>query len=163
MSTAETPSAYDRAVKLLARRTHFRRELADKLAQRGYPRDEIDEALDRLAARRYLDDAEAARQFVGGRLGRGGYGRARLHAELAARGVERSVADAVLDELLPDDDLEAARAEARRHAGRSGFGKDPAKVAQQVARRLERRGFSSRAIATVLREQGWESDDPEGT
>jgi regulatory protein len=151
-------SAYDQAVKLLARRTHFRRELAGKLAARGYPADEIDEALDRLAARRYLDDAEAARQFVGGRLARGAYGRARLQAELAARGVERSTADGVLDELLPADDLEAARAEARRHAGRSAAGGDPTKVAQKVARRLERRGFSHRAIATVLSEQGWETD-----
>lgn len=156
---ASEVSAYDRAVKLLARRTHFRREIAEKLASRGYPRDDIDEALDRLASRRYLDDAEASRQFVAGRLGRGGYGRARLQAELAARGVDRAVADGVLDELLPEDDLPAARVEARRHAGRSSAGKDPAKVAQKVARRLERRGFSPRAIATVLREQGWETDE----
>jgi regulatory protein len=158
LTRSEPPSAYDRAVKLLARRTHFRRELAEKLAARGYPREEIDEAFDRLAARRYLDDAEAARQFLEGRLARGGYGRSRLQAELAARGVERSVADAVLDDLLPEDDLDAAREEARRHAGRSSAGKDPAKLAQKIARCLERRGFSARAIAAVLREQGWETD-----
>lgn len=156
---ASEVSAYDRAVKLLARRTHFRREIAEKLTSRGYPRDEVDQALERLAARRYLDDAEASRQFVAGRLGRGGYGRARLQAELAARGVERPVADEVLDQLLPEDEVAAAREEARRHAGRSSAGKDPAKVAQKVARRLERRGFSARAIAAVLREQGWETDE----
>jgi len=145
----ERLSAYDQAVKLLARRTHFRREIADKLAQRSYPRAEIDEALARLAARRYLDDAEAARQFVAGRLARGGYGRARLAAELAARGVEREVVGAVLDDLLPEDDLEAARDEARRARA-----KDPA----ALARRLERRGFSARAIAAVLRERGDDLD-----
>ncbi|HUF79285.1 MAG TPA: RecX family transcriptional regulator [Thermoanaerobaculia bacterium] len=141
-------SAYDQAVKLLARRTHFRREIADKLARRSYPRGEIEEALGRLESRRFLDDTEAARQFVAGRLARGGYGRARLAAELAARGVGREVAAPVLDELLPEDDLEAARAEARR-AG--------AKPPAALARRLERRGFSPRAIAAVLRERG---DDP---
>jgi len=161
VSAAERPSAYDQAVKLLARRTHFRREIATKLASRGYPRGEIDETLDRLAARRYLDDAEAARQFVGGRLAKGGYGRIRLGAELAARGVDRATADAVLDELVAEDELEEARAEARRHARRSSAGGDLAKLAQKVARRLERRGFSPRAIATVLSERGWESD-PEG-
>jgi regulatory protein len=145
MTAGERLSAYDQAVKLLARRTHFRREIADKLARRGYGREEIDQALARLESRRYLDDAEAARQYVAGRLGRGGYGRARLAAELAARGVGREVAAPVLDELLPEDDLEAARQEARRHAG-----KEPA----ALARRLERRGFSARAIAAVLRERG---------
>lgn len=149
MRSAEGPSAYDRAVKLLARRTHFRRELAEKLARRGYAADEVDEALDRLAERRYLDDGEAARQFVRGRLSRGGYGRARLRSELGARGVEEEVAREVLDELLPEDDTEAAREEARR-SGKT----DPA----AVARRLERRGFSARAIAAVLRERGWEAD-----
>jgi regulatory protein len=146
----DRPTAYDQAVKLLARRTHFRREIADKLARRSYPREEIEEALARLEARRYLDDAAAARQFVAGRLARGGYGRSRLAAELAARGVGRQVAGPVLDELLPEDDLEAAREEARRARG-----KDPG----AVARRLERRGFSARAIAAVLRERGQDSID----
>lgn len=142
--------AYDQAVKLLARRTHFRREIEVKLAQRGYPPAEIEEALGRLAERRYLDDAEAARQYVAGRLARGGYGRARLLAELGARGVDRAVAAAVLDGLLPEDDVEAAREEARRH---------PGKDSGALARRLERRGFSASSIATVLRERG--ADSPE--
>ena len=143
-------SAYDRAVKLLARRTHFRREIEVKLTQRGYPPEEIGEALARLESRRYLDDAEAARQYVSGKLARGGWGRARLLAELDARGVERGVAAVVLDELLPEDDLEAAREEARRHAG---------KAPAALARRLERRGFSASSIAAVLRERGRGSVD----
>ncbi len=148
------PSAYDQAVKLLARRTHFRRELEQKLVQRRYPSDEIDEALDRLEGRRYLNDEDASRQFVEGRLSSGAYGRTRLAAELAARGVDSGVASAVLDELLPEDELPAAREEAARWAGRSGKG-DPA----ALARRLERRGFGAGTIATVLREHGRESDD----
>lgn len=152
--TGSRLSCYDQAVKLLARRTHFRREIEDKLARRGYPPEEIGETLERLAARRYLDDAEAARQLVAGRLARpGGYGRARLAAELAARGVDGEVARDVLDDLLPEDDLPAARAEARRWAGGVG-GKSP----EALARRLERRGFSARAIAAVLRERGRDAD-----
>lgn len=143
-------SAYDRAVKLLARRTHFRREIEVKLAQRGYPPEEIGEALERLESRRYLDDAEAARQYVSGKLARGGWGRARLLAELDARGVERGVAGAVLGDLLPGDDLEAAREEARRHA---------AKAPAALARRLERRGFSASSIAAVLRERDPDTDE----
>ncbi|HSL84320.1 MAG TPA: RecX family transcriptional regulator, partial [Thermoanaerobaculia bacterium] len=134
---SDRPSAYDQAVKLLARRTHFRREIEAKLGERGYPPAEVEEALARLSERRYLDDAEAARQFVAGKLGRGAFGRARLLAELDARGVERGISAAVLDEALPEDDLPAAREEARRH---------PGKAPAAVARRLERRGFSARAI-----------------
>lgn len=147
-------SAYDQAVKLLARRTHFRRELEQKLVQRHYPSDEIEEALDRLESRRYLDDEDASRRFVEGRLASGAYGRTRLKAELAARGVDGAVAAAVLDELLPEDELPAAREEAARWAGRSGK-RDPA----ALARRLERRGFGAGTIAAVLRKMPRDDDD----
>jgi len=147
---SERPSAYDQAVKLLARRTHFRLEIVRKLVQRHYSESEIDKAVGRLEERRYLDDAEASRRFVEGRLARGGYGRRRLVAELSERGVDDSTVREVLDELLPEDELPAAREEARR-SGKS----DPA----AIARRLERRGFSPSAIAAVLREGAWAADD----
>ncbi len=155
---SERLSAYDQAVKLLSRRTHFRREIEAKLAQRSYTGDEIAAAIVRLEERRYLDDGEAARQYVAGRTGRGGYGRARLAAELGARGVDRTVADEVLDELLPDDDFDAAREEAMR-AGARPIPADPdarEKLAAKIARRLERRGFSRRSIARLLDERPWE-------
>jgi len=146
---SDRPSAYDQAVKLLARRTHFRLEIVRKLVQRHYSESEIDEAVGRLEERRYLDDAQASRSFVEGRLARGGYGRRRLVAELSERGVDDATVREVLDELLPEDELPAAREEARR-SGKS----DPA----AVARRLERRGFSPSAIAAVLREGAWAAD-----
>lgn len=147
----ERPSAYDQAAKLLARRTHFRRELEAKLRQRDYERDDIEAALDRLEERRYLDDEAAARQYVEGRLARGGYGHTRLRAELAARGVDDGVIGQVLDELLPDDEVPQALEEARRWASRRSKPPDPA----AIARRLERRGFSAGAIAAVLRDGAW--------
>lgn len=155
---SERISAYDQAVKLLSRRTHFRREIETKLAQRSYSGDEIAEAVSRLEERRYLDDGEAARQYVAGRTGRGGYGRARLAAELGARGVDRTVADEVLGELLPEDDYEAAREEAMRAGGRPTPADPEAreKIAGKIARRLERRGFSRRSIARLLGERPWE-------
>lgn len=156
MSARERLSAYDQAVKLLTQRTHFRREIEAKLARRSYSQEEIGEAVERLLERRYLDDAEAARQYAGGRLARGRYGRARLQAELAARGVDRETADGVLNELLPDDDLDAAREEAMRVGGRARSG-DPEKLAAKVARRLESRGFSRSSIYRLLDERPWES------
>ena len=155
---SERISAYDQALELLSRRTHFRREIETKLAQRSYSGDEIAAAVSRLEERRFLDDAEAARQYVAGRTGRGGYGRARLQAELGARGVDRAVADEVLDELLPEDDFDAAREEAMRAGGRSHAADPEAreKLAGKIARRLERRGFSRRSIYKLLDERPWE-------
>jgi len=141
------PSAYDKAVQLLAARPHFRRELEGKLARRGYPPEEIEAALERLASQGYLNDGETARAFVEGRLARGAEGRSRLKAELAKRGAAGEAIDAALAELAPEDDLPAAREVAAKWArgGRS----DP----QALARHLQRKGFSPRAIVAILNEK----------
>lgn len=152
------PSAYDQAVKLLARRAHFRRELEVKLRRRSHEDDAVEDALDRLEEQGYLDDAEASRAWLRPRLERGGWGRARLLAELTSRGVDHGVASAILDELLPDDDLEAARREAERYRSRRSSAD-----ATAVARRLERRGFSGASIRRVVEELRDDSNDSNDT
>ena len=135
--------SYDKAVQLLAARPHFRRELEAKLRQRGFPSGEIEEALDRLTDQGYLDDRAAARSFVEGRAARG-EGRARLRAELAKRGAPEEAIEEALSERTDEDDLPRAReaAEVWRRRG----GTDP----RALARHLDRKGFSRRAIVAVL-------------
>lgn len=147
--------SYDKAVQLLAVRPHFRRELEAKLRQRGFPSEDIDESLARLTDQGYLDDRAAARSFVAGRAGKG-EGVARLRAELAKRGASREAIDGALSDRTDEDDLERARevVEAWRRKG----GGDPL----ALARRLDRKGFSRRAIVAVLNGEGGEEVNGEG-
>jgi regulatory protein len=142
---SDRPSAYAKAVDLLARRAHFGAQLSDKLARRGYPAEEVEEALARLRRHGYLDDRAAARDFAAGRLAREPLGRRRLAADLARRGAPAEVVAEVLDELLPDDDRAAARAAAETWLARR---RNPDRAA--LARHLERRGFSPAAIWSAL-------------
>jgi regulatory protein len=139
-------SCYDKAVQLLGLRPHFRRELEGKLARRGYPSDEVVAALDRLGRQGYLNEAETARAFVAGRQSRGGEGRSRLEAELVKRGATSEAIDSALADLSPEDDLAAAREVAAKwsRGGKSDL--------QALARHLQRKGFSPRAIVAVLQE-----------
>ena len=140
--------SYDKAVQLLAARPHFRRELEAKLRQRGFPSEEIEAALGRLTDQGYLDDRAAARSFVEGRAAKG-EGRARLKAELAKRGAPEEAIEEALSELTDEDDLSGAReaAEAWRRKG----GTAPRDV-RALARHLDRKGFSRRAIVAALAE-----------
>ena len=144
----EKPSAEDKAVELLARRSHFRRELATKLQRRGYPEEEIERALERVAGFGYLDDRITARQWVEARLSRGPEGRRRLAAELSRRGADSEVVDEVLSEALPDDDRPAAREAAERWLRRRSGSPKP----EALARHLDRKGFSQGAIWEILDE-----------
>lgn len=137
-------TAYQKAVQLLGSRPHFQRELQAKLAQRGFPAEEIEEALDRLAVQGYLDDSKTAAGFVEQRLSRNNEGRVRLRAELEKRGAP---AEAIEDALaaLPEDDLEPAREAAERWRRLHPRGE-----AAALARHLARKGFSRRAIFALL-------------
>jgi regulatory protein len=149
------PTPYQKALQLLATRAHFRRELDAKLRQRGFPGEEIEAALAKLTEQGYLDDRATARVFVESRQGRASEGRSRLRAELIKRGAPDDAVEAALAELTPEDDLPAARdaAESWRRKG----GLDP----RALARHLERKGFSRRAIVSVLNGEldGLEIDD----
>jgi len=149
------PTPYQKALQLLAVRAHFRRELETKLRQRGFPGEEIEAALEKLTEQGYLDDRATARVFVESRQARGSEGRARLRAELLKRGAPDDAVEAALAELTPDDDLPAAREAAETWRRRGG--QDP----RSLARHLERKGFSRRAIVAVLNAglDGLEIDD----
>jgi hypothetical protein len=54
---ATPPTAYGRAILRLARRDHTVAELRRALRERGYPQDEIEQAIERLRAALALDPA----------------------------------------------------------------------------------------------------------
>jgi regulatory protein len=129
--------------------------LEAKLRQRDYPAEEIEETLESLIRRGYLNDRTTARAFAEEKLRRGPLGRRRLAADLERRGAPRDIVQEVLDELLEDDDREAAREAARRwQRRRGGLGeeKDRDKHRAALARYLERQGFSQRAVWGMLEE-----------
>jgi regulatory protein len=145
---SEGPSAFDRAVRLLALRPHFVAEVERKLRQRGYEAGEIAAAIARLEELGYLDDPATAAEYVRLQRERKGWGRTRLRAELLRRGVSERVAAEVLATSTDEDELELARRELVRW--RRGGGGERA----QLARRLERKGFPARVIVSVLDEAG---------
>lgn len=144
---SERPSAYGKALDLLARRAHFRAELAAKLTARGYEDDEIGSALDRLAAEGYLNDTATAGDFAEMRRSRAPEGRRKLAAELARRGAGSAAIESVISTRTDEEEIEAARAAANR------FLRGGRKDAAALARHLDRKGFSAGIVRSVLREQ----------
>ena len=140
----ERPSAFDKAGELLGRRPYFRAGLAARLARGGYEPAEIDEAVERLARLGYLDDEALAAAEAARLRDRRGLGRARVAADLARRGAPEQVAAEVAAES-PEDELARARDAAARWQAKA---RRPERAA--LARHLERRGFSPRAIFTIL-------------
>jgi regulatory protein len=150
-------SASDRALKLLERRPHFRRELENKLSRAGYEAGEIAAACERLAKAGYLDDAANARAHAATLATRRHLGAARIRQELARRGADREAIDAALAGAGgAEAELERAREAAVR------WSRSPRGGPDALARHLARKGFDRRVIFSVLKELAPTDGDPEG-
>ena len=146
--------AFAVALDLLARRPHFRAELARKLLARGFEGDEVGAALARAAELGYLDDEGLATAYAAELAGRKGLGRARVGRELARRGAPEAAVERVAGEVDAEAELGRARDAAARWArGRVGDG-------AALARHLDRKGFARHVIFSVLKEFAADAGDP---
>ncbi len=146
--------AFAVALDLLARRPHFRAELARKLLARGFEGDEVGAALARAAELGYLDDEGLATAYAAELAGRKGLGRARVGRELARRGAPVAAVERVAGEV----DAEAELARARDAAARWARGR--AVDGAALARHLDRKGFARHVIFSVLKEFAADAGDP---
>jgi len=136
------PSAYQRALRRLARRDHSEAELRRALVTRGYSEAEIDEAVARLRTQRYLDDETFAERFARSRLSHHGQGQARIRQGLRQRGVGREQMEAGLVAALRDVSEDEVLDKAARQYWRQHTRVEPARRLPRLWAFLLRRGFA---------------------
>lgn len=136
-----------RALGLLVRREHSRKELVRKLEVRGVETGQATAAVERLADEGWQDDARFAEFLVRCRAA-AGYGPLYLRAELGTHGLEGEVISAAL-EGFDGHWSGIARDLVRRRFGPAG----PADLAQRrkAADLLARRGFDGDSIRAATR------------
>lgn len=135
-----------RALGLLVRREHSRKELARKLTSRGVQAEDAKAAVDRMTAEGWQDDARFAEQLVRSRANNG-YGPLRIRAELGTHGLDREAVAAAMDSY-DGDWAENARDLVRRRF--PGGAEDPA-LRRKAADFLIRRGFSGDQVRAAAR------------
>jgi regulatory protein len=141
-----------RALALLVRREHSRRELARKLSARGIERQDAQAAIERLSGDGWQSDARFAEMLVRTRASHG-YGPLRIRAELGTHGIDRGgVEDALAS--FDGDWLAVARELVMRKFGAALAG-DSARQ-RKAAEVLYRRGFDGDTVKLALR--GGEED-----
>lgn len=130
-------SPTQRALGLLTRREHSRKELTRKLTSRGLDAGEVETAVAKLAEAGWQNDARFAESMVRSRAGNG-YGPLHIRAELATHGLDsQAIADAL--DGYEGDWLQNARDLVRRRYGED-FAADPVRR-RKAADLLMRRGF----------------------
>lgn len=140
------PTPAQRAMGLLVRREHSRKELARKLEARGVDEGEAMATVERLAEAGWQDDERFAAGLARQRA-LSGYGPLRIRVELATHGVCDEAIRAAFEALAEageDDWLDRARDLVRRRHG-PGVADDPA-LRRKAADFLFRRGFDGDTV-----------------
>lgn len=136
-----------RALGLLVRREHSRKELGRKLKSRGVDPEAVDAAVAKLAEDGWQDDTRFAQSLVRNRAG-SGYGPLHIRAELGTHGLDSEQIEAAMASF-EGDWTENARELVCRRFGASG----PEDLAQRrkAADLLARRGFDGNCIRQASR------------
>lgn len=131
-----------RAVNLLARREHSQTELRTKLLKAEFDINEINDVLDKLAAKDIQSDTRFAENYIRYRAQRG-YGSQKINLELKERGVDKqTIVNAIEEAEIDWFDLAIS-------ARRKRFGEqvpDNIKDRAKQQRFLQYRGFTHEQI-----------------
>jgi regulatory protein len=152
------------ALHLISHRARTRTELVRRLHQKGFRSERIDPCLDRLEEKGLIDDDAVAAAFVRDRLRHRPRGRARLSAELRAKGLSGDVAQSAIAAVFEDervDDTKLAVEVAREWSVRQRpqvlemlAGDEPSGEREKARRRLTgyltRRGFHGDALRSAI-------------
>ncbi len=131
----------DKAVSLIARRDHGRKELITKLVQKGFDKETAGTVIDALCEQGVLDDVRFAYQFILSRQRRNPEGLSLLRMRLKEKGVSTEDIEKAIGQYLEEDD---AYSDAIRRAleklGRRGDSPDMLKM------KMRKKGFFPRDI-----------------
>ena len=98
---AITYSAFDTALYYLTFRDRSRKELCDKLMEKGYNEEEIEDAIGKLMSYGYIDDERYAKSYICSQMR--AKGRRRIAMELSGKGVDAGMTRELFAELAPDE------------------------------------------------------------
>lgn len=149
--TKEGKGAEGAALRLLALREHSREEIRSKLARRGFPAGEVEEAIVLLERAGHLSDVRFAQALIRSELARG-RGAVAIRHKLKRAGLSGESA-----QVTSEEEREALRGLLERRGIRAEDltgGKERARI----WRFLRGRGFTASAIAAALGSRGPEEE-----
>lgn len=152
---AGEPDPHDVARKIVLRQLAMgprtRRQLEDKLRDRGCEPDVARRVLDRMTEVGLVDDEAYAEMYVRSKQETKGLAAGALRHELRQKGVPDEVVDAALEEVDPEREKEQARElVARRLRTMRGLGRDV--QTRRLAGFLARKGYGPGVAYQVVRE-----------
>jgi len=147
-------SAKEKALRLLSYRLRSEKELRQRLNEKDFTADVINQTISHLRELKLVDDAAFARAFVHDLILKKSAGKALLSRELGKKGISHAIAEDVLRSMDSSDEEERASRAAETLLKRYRHSRkqiDSRKQQQRITAFLLRRGFDFATINKVTR------------
>ncbi len=145
--------ARGKAYHFIGYRPRTVQEVRRRLQRAGHQPEHVARVVEHFLGLGLLDDAAFARDYVQSRMRNKGYGPDRIRNELLRKGVDRTLIDETLREVLADvDTVEAVRAAADKQWGRLRREPDSRKRIRKLYEYLLRRGHTTDDVRRVIEE-----------
>lgn len=150
MAADELQQAYLQGIRYLQRKPRTRHEVLIRLTQKGYEGEIIEQALQRLAYEKLLDDAVYAKQWAEQRVRSHKKGRLWVKHELQQKGVDKEKIIDAMEQIDGDQELQSAIAVGlRKWQNTKGNAQERR---QKTMAFLMRRGYPGEIVRKALQE-----------
>ncbi len=141
---------FSKAIRLLALRARSVKEVADRLKLTADDQDLVNQVLEDLIKKGFLNDLDFAQAFVDSRIRSKPKGKIVLKYELSQKGISQEIISTVLNQTFQDPDLELdmARNFLRKKSAFAQLDRQTFKKKAYSA--LKQRGFSNQTIFKII-------------
>ena len=151
INRSELNKIKNQAFRFLSLRNHSSHELKLKLVKKNYPRELIDDAINQLREKDFINDREFAKQFIEEKINKKKSGFYKIKSELNKKGIERELIEELLSSLDSEISLDNAFKLAKKKYAQLIQKKiDNKKLNQKIFSFLASKGFETDIILSVL-------------
>ena len=141
-------SCRDYALKVIEYRDRTEKELREKLKEKGFGENLIDDELEFLKSYGFINDARYAERFTADAINLKKWGKSRIKSELIRKGVDRELIDNTIEDAFLEIDDDRLFAEMQKRYKNSDFSN--IKERTRIFNFFLRRGFSPEEIKGAI-------------
>ena len=141
-------NARDYCLKLITIKDRTEKELRDKLKEKNFDENTIEEEIEFLSNYGYINDKRYAEHFTSDAINLKKWGKSRIRTELLRKGVDRDVTDEAIEEAFGDVDDDRLYTEMEKRFKNADFSN--MKERTRIFNFYLRRGFSPEEIKGAM-------------
>ena len=138
----------DYCLKLITIKDRTEKELRDKLREKNYDENTIEEEIEFLSNYGYINDSRYAEHFTNDAINLKKWGKSRIRTELLRRGIDRDIVDEAVEEAFADVEDDRLYSEMKKRYSNADFSN--MKERTRIFNFYFRRGFSPDEIKGAM-------------